>query len=134
MVGQVAKIAILDIRLANTDRNGSNILVSYDADGAVRLTPIDHGYCLPSSLQDITFEWLYWPQARASFTDDALAYIRSLDADADLALLDAHGLHIRPECARVFRVSRWVPQSPIASWRPRHPQRQRHPQPLGLVL
>eukprot|EP00884_Botryococcus_braunii_P006075 jgi/Botrbrau1/15469/Bobra.43_2s0091.1 len=100
---EVAKIAVLDIRLANTDRNGSNILVSRGPDGTIRLTPIDHGYCLPSSLQDITFEWLYWPQARQPFNAAATAYIRSLDAEADLALLDAHGLHIRPECARIFR-------------------------------
>jgi Phosphatidylinositol 3- and 4-kinase len=101
---QVAKIAVLDIRLANTDRNGSNILVSSGSDGTVRLTPIDHGYCLPSSLQDITFEWLYWPQASVPFSEEALAYIQALDADNDLALLEAHGIHIRPECARVFRV------------------------------
>jgi hypothetical protein len=94
----------LDIRLANTDRNGSNILVSSNADGTVRLTPIDHGYCLPSTFEDISFEWLYWPQACKPFTDAALQYIVKLDADADLALLAAHGLYIRPECARILRV------------------------------
>lgn len=33
--------------------------------GAHELVPIDHGYVLPDSFQDISFEWLYWPQARA---------------------------------------------------------------------
>ena len=34
------------------------------ARGAHELVPIDHGYVLPDSFQDISFEWLYWPQAR----------------------------------------------------------------------
>lgn len=35
------------------------------ASGGHELVPIDHGYVLPDSFQDISFEWLYWPQARA---------------------------------------------------------------------
>ncbi len=42
-----------------------NILVKRGASGAHELVPIDHGYVLPDSFQDISFEWLYWPQARA---------------------------------------------------------------------
>lgn len=42
----------LDMRLANADRNGGNILAAKDeATGRWTLTPIDHGYTLPSSLQ-----------------------------------------------------------------------------------
>lgn len=40
---EVHKICVLDIRMANTDRNGQNILVSRSANGACSLTPIDHG-------------------------------------------------------------------------------------------
>ena len=42
-----------------------NILVKKGACGDHELVPIDHGYVLPDSFQDISFEWLYWPQARA---------------------------------------------------------------------
>lgn len=44
-----------------------NILVRKGPEGAWQLVPIDHGYILPDSFQDISFEWLYWPQARAPF-------------------------------------------------------------------
>lgn len=64
---EVQKICILDIRLANTDRNGGNILARRNDDGEWNLTPIDHGYCLPDSFTDITFEWMYWPQAKQPF-------------------------------------------------------------------
>ena len=37
------------------------------ASGDHELVPIDHGYVLPDTFQDISFEWLYWPQARAPF-------------------------------------------------------------------
>ena len=43
------------------------------ASGGHELVPIDHGYVLPDSFQDISFEWLYWPQARAPLGE----YLRS---------------------------------------------------------
>lgn len=61
---EVQKIALLDIRLANTDRNASNILAGRGSDGEWVLTPIDHGGCLPDSLEDISLEWAAWPQVR----------------------------------------------------------------------
>lgn len=102
-VKEVHKIAVLDIRLANTDRNGSNILARRNGTGW-NLIPIDHGYCLPSTFQDISFEWLYWPQARAPFNEDTLNYIQNLDSAKDLAVLASHGLMLRPECERVLCV------------------------------
>jgi len=100
---QVHKIAVLDIRLANTDRNGANILARRNG-AAWDLIPIDHGYCLPATFQDISFEWLYWPQARAPFDTNTLKYIQSLDSAKDLAVLASHGLMLRPECERVLSV------------------------------
>jgi hypothetical protein len=111
---EVHKIAILDLRLGNTDRNGSNILarrrraagdatVAGDA-GEWELIPIDHGCCLPDRFEDLSFEWQWWPQAEAPFDDAARRYIASLDADRDAAALAAHGLAFRPECLRVLRV------------------------------
>ena len=52
-VDQVHKISVLDIRLANADRHGGNILVSREGnDGQIVLTPIDHGYCFPNKVND----------------------------------------------------------------------------------
>ncbi|DBA97278.1 hypothetical protein WJX77_011492 [Trebouxia sp. C0004] len=102
-VKEVHKIAVLDIRLANTDRNGANILARRNG-AAWDLIPIDHGYCLPATFQDISFEWLYWPQARAPFDTNTLKYIQSLDSAKDLAVLVSHGLMLRPECERVLSV------------------------------
>lgn len=62
---EVHKIAILDIRIANCDRNGGNILVQRregDRTCGWTLVPIDHGYCLPSSFADLEWEWRWWPQ------------------------------------------------------------------------
>jgi hypothetical protein len=103
-VHEVHKIAQLDMRLANADRNGGNILAT-KSKGSWTLTPIDHGYTLPSSLQDICFEWLNWPQAHVPFDAETTAYIAALDAEADLATLAEHGLVLRSECKRVFRAT-----------------------------
>ena len=39
-------------------------------DGARQLVPIDHGNTLPDAFTDISFEWIYWPQARAPLGED----------------------------------------------------------------
>ncbi|XP_010544835.1 PREDICTED: phosphatidylinositol 4-kinase gamma 4-like [Tarenaya hassleriana] len=104
-VEEVHKISVLDIRLANTDRHGGNILLSKDEDGRNVLVPIDHGYCLPESFEDCTFEWLYWPQARKPFSLETVDYIRSLNAEEDIALLKFHGWNMPLECARTLRIS-----------------------------
>ncbi|KAJ0236264.1 Ubiquitin-like domain-containing protein [Hirschfeldia incana] len=105
-VDQVHKISVLDIRLANADRHGGNILVSRDGnDGQIVLTPIDHGYCFPNKFEDCTFEWLYWPQAKEPYSSETLDYIKSLDAEQDIELLRFHGWEIPNSCARVFRIS-----------------------------
>ncbi|CAI5520443.1 unnamed protein product [Closterium sp. Naga37s-1] len=101
---EVHKIATLDMRLANTDRNGANILVKSDGSD-LKLIPIDHGYCLPETLEDCTFEWLYWPQAKQPLCEDVREYIAKLDAEADLALLQAGGWAVNGACARVFRAA-----------------------------
>lgn len=104
-VEEVHKISVLDIRLANADRHAGNILVSKDAEGCIRLTPIDHAYCLPKKFEDCTFDWLYWPQARQPYSADTLEYISSLDAEEDIKLLKYYGWNIPLECARILRIS-----------------------------
>ena len=50
----VHRISVLDIRLANADRHGGNILVCRTGDDhQIRLVPIDHGYCLPENVSNI---------------------------------------------------------------------------------
>ncbi|CAA7023356.1 unnamed protein product [Microthlaspi erraticum] len=105
-VDQVHKISVLDMRLANADRHGGNILVSRDGeDGQIRLTPIDHGYCIPNKFEDCTFEWLYWPQAKEQYSPEILEYIKSLDSEKDIELLRFHGWEIPASCTRVLRIS-----------------------------
>jgi len=104
-VKEVHKIAVLDIRLANADRHAGNILVSKEEGATYKLIPIDHGYCLPEKFEDCTFEWLYWPQARQPFSNEATEYIRSLDAEEDIKLLKFHGWELSSSCARVLRIS-----------------------------
>ncbi|XP_043706799.1 phosphatidylinositol 4-kinase gamma 4-like [Telopea speciosissima] len=103
-VEEVHKISVLDIRLANADRHAGNILVGREGDQTV-LIPIDHGYCLPENFEDCTFEWLYWPQAQESYTPETVEYIRSVDAEKDIALLKFYGWNISRECALTFRIS-----------------------------
>ncbi|KAI3449277.1 hypothetical protein Pfo_005942 [Paulownia fortunei] len=104
-VEEVHKIAVLDMRMANADRHAGNILVSKGVDGRTVLIPIDHGYCLPYSFEDCTFDWLYWPQARQHFSIETIEYIRSMDAEEDIALLKFYGWDVPLECARVLRIS-----------------------------
>ncbi|KAK1364229.1 1-phosphatidylinositol 4-kinase [Heracleum sosnowskyi] len=104
-VEEVHKISVLDIRMANTDRHAGNILLSKDEDGKTILIPIDHGYCLPKSFEDCTFDWLYWPQTRKPYSRDTIEYIKSLDAEEDVALLKFHGWDLPQEYARTLRIS-----------------------------
>ncbi|KAF7138098.1 hypothetical protein RHSIM_Rhsim07G0004100 [Rhododendron simsii] len=104
-VKEVHKISVLDIRMANADRHAGNILVSKGEDGRTVLIPIDHGYCLPESFEDCTFDWLYWPQAREPYTAETIEYIKSLDAEEDIALLKFYGWVLPLECARTLRIS-----------------------------
>lgn len=105
-VEEVHKIAVLDLRLANADRHAGNILFHREGvEGRVVLTPIDHGYCLPENFEDCTFDWLFWPQARQPLDSRTLDYIKSLDAERDLALLKFYGWELSLECSRTLRIS-----------------------------
>ncbi|KAG1709068.1 hypothetical protein DVH05_022699 [Phytophthora capsici] len=105
-VAEVHAVAILDIRLANQDRHGGNLLVvgptqtvsqtsnvvvtKFVAGKKVSLVPIDHGACLPriSALSETSFMWLLWSQSKQPFSRAAREYIAALDADLDLKLLE----------------------------------------------
>ncbi|XP_022737147.1 phosphatidylinositol 4-kinase gamma 2-like [Durio zibethinus] len=104
-VEEVHKISVFDIRMANADRHAGNILIGKGEDGQTMLIPIDHGYCMPVNFEDCTFDWLYWPQSRQPYSPDTIDYIRSLDAEQDIALLKFYGWDVSVECARTLRIS-----------------------------
>ncbi|XP_071698712.1 phosphatidylinositol 4-kinase gamma 4-like [Rutidosis leptorrhynchoides] len=104
-VDEVHKISVLDIRMANADRHAGNILVSKGEHDQFILIPIDHGYCFPTSFEDCTFDWIYWPQAKKPFSPETVEYINSLDAEEDIALLKFYGWNMPLESERTFRIS-----------------------------
>ncbi|XP_010261269.1 PREDICTED: phosphatidylinositol 4-kinase gamma 7-like [Nelumbo nucifera] len=105
-VAAVHRIGILDIRILNTDRHAGNLLVrkldGIGSFGQVELIPIDHGLCLPESLEDPYFEWIHWPQASIPFTEDELEYIKMLDPFKDSEMLRMELPMIREACLRVL--------------------------------
>ncbi|KAI3734067.1 hypothetical protein L6452_13528 [Arctium lappa] len=112
-VSAVHRIGILDIRIFNTDRHAGNLLVKrkvVDNDndvenvkfGEVELIPIDHGLCLPESLEDPYFEWIHWPQASIPFSEDEIEYIEALDPFHDSEMLRNEVPMIREACLRVL--------------------------------
>lgn len=105
-VAAVHRIGILDIRILNTDRHAGNLLVRkldrVGRLGQVELVPIDHGLCLPESLEDPYFEWIHWPQASIPFSEDELQYIDRLDPFRDSEMLRMELPMIREACLRVL--------------------------------
>ncbi|XP_057436204.1 phosphatidylinositol 4-kinase gamma 7-like [Lotus japonicus] len=102
-VAAVHRIGILDIRILNTDRHAGNLLVrKVGRFDEVELFPIDHGLCLPESLEDPYFEWIHWPQASIPFSDDELKYISHLDPFRDSEMLRMELPMIREACLRVL--------------------------------
>jgi hypothetical protein len=63
---EIHKVAILDIRLMNADRNSANLLCKRMPDNSIKLVPIDHGYCLRDvcDVSWMDWVWLDWPQLK----------------------------------------------------------------------
>ncbi|KAJ9677195.1 hypothetical protein PVL29_022283 [Vitis rotundifolia] len=95
-----------NVRIFNTDRHAGNLLVrkldGVGTFGQVELIPIDHGLCLPESLEDPYFEWIHWPQASIPFSEDELEYINNLDPARDSEMLRMELPMIREACLRVL--------------------------------
>eukprot|EP00300_Choanocystis_sp_HF-7_P019978 c20477_g1_i1.p1 GENE.c20477_g1_i1~~c20477_g1_i1.p1 ORF type:complete len:400 (+),score=78.11 c20477_g1_i1:149-1348(+) len=107
---QVQAIALLDMRLLNTDRHDGNILVqrlppSSAGDQNYSLVPIDHGCVLPDRLivHADEWTWLSWPQLKQPLSEDLRSMILDIDPSKDARLLDAQ-LKIRPECVRNMEI------------------------------
>ncbi|KAL7134274.1 hypothetical protein ABFS83_11G015700 [Erythranthe nasuta] len=101
-VTSVHHIGILDVRLMNLDRHAGNILVRQGGNDKAELVPIDHGFCLPESLDDPYFEWLHWPQASVPFSEGEVDYISTLDMYKDAELLRNELPSIRESSIRVL--------------------------------
>lgn len=102
-VEQVHRIAILDVRVFNTDRHHGNILLIGDKP-PYTMVPIDHGCILPSwfHLSEARFDWLEYPQSRVPFSPVELAHIEALDAEGDATTLRRLG--IREECIATMKI------------------------------
>ena len=131
---EVQKIALLDLRILNNDRNEANILAilkrnpnsgrgsrscsitSYDstsgesgADGdehsvefegessysqkdKYKLVPIDHGYCLPTSLCISQWDWAWFskPQIRRPVHPSIKEYLLKIDIEESIRKLQVH--------------------------------------------
>jgi hypothetical protein len=103
---EIHKIAILDIRLMNADRNAANILCRRHQDDSIELVPIDHGYGL-RDVCDVSWMdwcWLDWPQLKQPLSQKSKDYILSLDIDADAAMLKEQ-LNFNEKAIDYFRAS-----------------------------
>lgn len=100
---QVRRIGIFDVRTLNLDRHAGNILI--DNRQSTKLVPIDHGFCLPETIEDPYLEWAFWPQASTPFDKEELEYIANLDAAKDGDMLRRELPMIRPACLRVLEIS-----------------------------
>lgn len=78
---QVRKIAILDIRLLNSDRHEYNLIYENET-----LIPIDHSEILTTNSL-VGFLWTEWPQAHTLFSEGERAYIEHLNPMEDYRLL-----------------------------------------------
>jgi hypothetical protein len=82
---EVQKIAILDIRVLNMDRNVANILVTPEK----KLIPIDHGLSIPEALNINEYDlcWMDFPQSKDLIEESCLEYISMIDPLKDISFL-----------------------------------------------
>jgi len=105
-VSDVHRIAQLDIRLFNVDRNDENLLVANE-NGVYHLIPIDHAYSLPDTLDDgPMFTWMNWKQSKAPMSDEMLEYIDKLDIEKDEKILRM--LNFKEESIFIMKMSTMI--------------------------
>lgn len=105
-VDEVHKIAILDIRLMNADRNAANLLCRRRSDNTLELVPIDHGFCLRTACDVAWFDWCWldWPQLKKPVSKSTREYILGLDIEDDAYVLKER-FNISEEALDLFRAS-----------------------------
>jgi hypothetical protein len=99
---EVQKIAILDIRILNMDRNEANILVL----PGYQLVPIDHGLSIPDTIDISEYDvcWRNWPQCKEPLTSASLTYIRQIDPLQDILKLKSI-MSFRDSCLKNIRIA-----------------------------
>jgi len=105
-VEDVHNIGQLDVRLYNLDRNGGNMLLQKKEEGdKYGLVPIDHSYSLPAlnEIGGVSFDWLYWKQAKVPFSEEFKEFVRRIDMEKDAQTLRDMG--VREECIDTMKVS-----------------------------
>ena len=108
---EIHKIAVLDLRLLNLDRNEGNILVTevqdqFSGESSLKLVPIDHGLTLPDSFAVSSYDlaWLSYSQAELPFSQRTLDYIKAINVDDDVKFVEAN-FQVRPVCLRNMKIS-----------------------------
>ncbi|CAI5737021.1 unnamed protein product [Peronospora farinosa] len=91
-VEQVHHIALLDVRVFNTDRHPGSILLMGEKK-PYTMVLIDHGCILPSwfHLSEARFDWLECPQSRAELSSLVTQYIDGLDVEKDAKVASTQG-------------------------------------------
>ena len=101
---EVHKIAVLDLRILNSDRHGGNIFYdfnfqsnympfSHEAHGiecsGIKLIPFDHGSAFPYKLELSVYDWEWydWPQSSIEFDSETKDYILNLSFEEEMERL-----------------------------------------------
>lgn len=95
---EVQKIAVLDMRILNADRNDGNILFRRRSSKQIELIPIDHGMSLGSKLSIKASEvvWTGFPQIRGPLDARLEEFILELEPEETVKRL-SENLDLRPE-------------------------------------
>ena len=108
-IKEVQKIALLDLRILNSDRNEANILFKRSVDNQIQLIPIDHSLSMPDKLEIYQSDlcWLNWPQAKEPIDPELYDLIMNMNPVEDVKFLNQK-LKIRKECLFNFRIAETV--------------------------
>jgi len=112
---EVHKIAILDLRILNCDRNEANILVqnkvilsknTKKSEKYKRLIPIDHGLSFPDNFEicEDNLSWMTYSQVRQPMSEKSLKFIEEINPLMDCQMLRDR-LGFREICLRNFRIA-----------------------------
>jgi len=105
---QVHRIAVLDIRILNADRNSANLLCRRNRKDPDKLDliPIDHGYCLRTVADICWFDWCWldWPQMKEQLSQSTKKYIQKIKIEEDVKMLKDR-FNLAPEALDYFRAS-----------------------------
>ena len=81
----IRKIALLDIRLYNSDRGAWNLMITDENE----LVPIDHGAVLSTDMlkDPPNFCWMVWDHAHSPLSSANLSYIREMNWEKDKEMI-----------------------------------------------